>query len=48
MGDEAAVDEMAAKFGALVDLWLALDEQRRPDGSEVRPQAGAHGAVGAP
>ncbi len=48
IGDEAAVDEMAAKFGALVDLWLALDQQSQPDGSEVRPEAGAERAAGAP
>ncbi len=46
IGDEAAVDEMAAKFGALVDLWLALDEQPRPDGSGRQAETGA--AAGAP
>ena len=52
IGDEAAVDEMAAKFGALVDLWLALDKQSRPDGSGVWPDAntaaGAQRAAVAP
>ena len=28
IGDEEAVDEMAAKFGTLVDLWLSLEKQR--------------------
>ncbi|MGO9422300.1 bifunctional 5-dehydro-2-deoxygluconokinase/5-dehydro-2-deoxyphosphogluconate aldolase [Roseiarcus sp.] len=28
IGDETAVDEMAAKFGELVDLWLALESRR--------------------
>ena len=27
IGDEAAVDDMAAKFGALVDLWLSFDRR---------------------
>ena len=30
IGDEAAVDEMAARFASLVDLWLSLGMQR-PD-----------------
>jgi 5-dehydro-2-deoxygluconokinase len=25
IGDDAAVDEMAKKFGALVDLWLSFE-----------------------
>ena len=28
IGDEQAIDDMAAKFGALVDLWLSLEKQR--------------------
>src|SRR5208283_237166 len=28
MSDEAAIDEMAAKFGALTELWLSLEQQR--------------------
>ncbi len=28
IGDEEAVDAMAANFGALVDLWLSLDKER--------------------
>ena len=28
IGDDEAVDEMAAKFGTLVDLWLSLEKQR--------------------
>jgi 5-dehydro-2-deoxygluconokinase len=28
IGDEAAVDDMAGKFGALVDLWLSFDRQQ--------------------
>ncbi len=28
IGDDQAVDEMAAKFGTLVDLWLSLEKQR--------------------
>ena len=28
IGDDEAVDDMAAKFGTLVDLWLSLEEQR--------------------
>jgi 5-dehydro-2-deoxygluconokinase len=31
IGDEAAVDEMAARFGALADLWLSLEKQRAAD-----------------
>jgi 5-dehydro-2-deoxygluconokinase len=30
IGDEAAIDDMAGKFGALVDLWLSFD---RPQAS---------------
>ena len=30
IGDEAAIDDMASKFGALVDLWLSFD---RPQAS---------------
>jgi 5-dehydro-2-deoxygluconokinase len=30
IGDDAAVDELAARFGALVDLWLSLEKQRAP------------------
>ncbi len=26
IGDEAAIDDMAGKFGALVDLWLSVDQ----------------------
>jgi 5-dehydro-2-deoxygluconokinase len=27
IGDEAAIDDMAGKFGALVDLWLSFDQR---------------------
>ncbi|MFZ1963682.1 MAG: 5-dehydro-2-deoxygluconokinase [Roseiarcus sp.] len=27
IGDEAAIDDMAGKFGALVDLWLSVDQR---------------------
>ena len=27
IGDDAAIDEMAKKFGALVDLWLSFDRR---------------------
>ena len=29
IGDEEAIDDMARKFGALVDLWLSFDRRRR-------------------
>ena len=29
IGDEEAVDDMAEKFGVLVDLWLSFDQRRR-------------------
>jgi 5-dehydro-2-deoxygluconokinase len=32
MGDDEAVDAMAAKFRTLVDLWLSLEEQRAHEG----------------